>query len=120
MHVEGDLDLADAFALDDVITARAATLDPELSVGRAPVDGRRTPRHRHDVQREVVVYTHTRPDTSMVEVENTRTTVTPEQLRTWCQQAGTKVTVRPVLDLNEETHHRLLRADDRCRRNRPG
>jgi hypothetical protein len=36
-----------------------------------------------------------------VEVENTRTTVTPEQLKVWCQQAGTKVTVRPVLDLNE-------------------
>ena len=53
-------------------------------------------------QREVVVYTHTRPDTAMVEVENTRTTVTPEQLRIWCQQAGTKITVRPVLDLNDE------------------
>ena len=53
-------------------------------------------------QREVVVYTHTRPDSSMVEVENTRTAVTPDQLRIWCQAAGTKVTVRPVLDLNEE------------------
>ena len=37
----------------------------------------------------------------MVEVENTRTTVTPQQVREWCQQAGTTVTVRPVLDLNE-------------------
>ncbi len=46
VRVEGDLDLADAFALDDVISARAATLDPELSAGCAPVDGRRPPRHR--------------------------------------------------------------------------
>ena len=86
-----------------LITARAATLDPDTPAGRAPVDGRRPPRHRRRRrQREVVVYTHTRPDTAMVEVENTRTTVTPEQLRIWCQHAGTKVTVRPVLDLNEE------------------
>ena len=28
-------------------------------------------------------------------------TMTPDQLRDWCQQAGTRVTVRPVLDLNE-------------------
>ncbi len=38
----------------------------------------------------------------MVEVENTRTVVTPEQVKEWCQQAGTRVTVRPVLDLAEE------------------
>ena len=38
----------------------------------------------------------------MVEVENTRGTVTIGQLQTWCQAAGTKITVRPVLDLNEE------------------
>ena len=32
-----------------------------------------------DCQREVVIYTHARPDQSMVEVENTRTVVTPEE-----------------------------------------
>ena len=66
---------------------------------------------QREVQREVVVYTHTHPDTAMVEVENTRTSVTPDQLRSWCQQAGTRVTVRPVLDLNENLSHRLLRGD---------
>ena len=54
-----------------------------------------------DAGREVVIYAHTRPDQKMVEVENTRTVVTPGQIQEWCQQAGTKVTVRPVLDLNE-------------------
>jgi hypothetical protein len=53
------------------------------------------------VGREVVIYAHTRPGQGMVEVENTRTVVTPEQVKEWCEQAGTKVTVRPVLDLNE-------------------
>jgi hypothetical protein len=37
----------------------------------------------------------------MVQVEATRTVITPDQVREWCQQAGTRVTVRPVLDLNE-------------------
>jgi hypothetical protein len=52
--------------------------------------------------REVVIYAHTRPDQAMVDVDNTRTTITPEHLKDWCQQAGTTVTVRPVIDLNEE------------------
>ena len=49
----------------------------------------------------------------MVSVENTRTSVTPEQLKIWCQQAGTKVTVRPVLDLNEEITTSSYEATDR-------
>jgi hypothetical protein len=109
VYVDGLLDLADAVSLNKAITARAATLDPEL-----PLDVRRamaagllntgdsTGTANGEVHRQVVVYTHTRPDTTMVEVENTRTTITPEQLREWCQVAGTEVTVRPVLDLNKE------------------
>ena len=102
VHVEGELDLADAMTLNELVTARAATLDPTL-----PLDVRRSMAagllgSGSEVQREVVIYTHTHPDTAMVEVENTRTSVTPEQLRIWCQTAGTRVTVRPVLDLNEE------------------
>jgi hypothetical protein len=107
VYVDGLLDLADAVSLNEAISARAATLDPQL-----PLDVRRAmaagllntgdSTGDGEVQREVVVYTHTRPDTAMVEVENTRTAVTPEQLKIWCQTAGTRVTVRPVLDLNEQ------------------
>jgi len=53
-------------------------------------------------QREVVIHAHMRPDQTMVDVDNTRTTITPEHLRDWCQQAGTRVTVKPVIDLDEE------------------
>src|SRR6478736_6660317 len=53
-------------------------------------------------EREVVIYTHVRPDQTMVDVENTRTAVTPDQIQDWCRQAGTTVTVKPVIDLNEE------------------
>ncbi|WP_457203839.1 HNH endonuclease signature motif containing protein [Nocardioides sp. HB32] len=55
-----------------------------------------------ETHREVVVYAHTRPGQAMVEVENTRSVITPGHLKEWCQQFGTKVTVRPVIDLNEE------------------
>jgi hypothetical protein len=50
----------------------------------------------------VVIYAHVRPDQAMVEVDNTRSVITPEHLQEWCQQAGTTVTVKPVIDLNEE------------------
>ena len=101
VDVTGRLDLADAWSLHETIAAKAATLDPEL-----PLDVRRSMAAGmlgadSGVQREVVIYTHAHADTEMVEVENTRTTVTPEQVREWCQSAGTVVTVRPVLDLNE-------------------
>ena len=114
VHVDGDLDLADAYALNELITTRAATLDPELplDVRRAMAAGQLGTADT-GVTREVVVYTHTRPDTSMVEVENTRSTVTPEQLRSWCQQAGTTVTVRPVLDLNEQITTGSYKATER-------
>ncbi|MGB0101154.1 MAG: HNH endonuclease signature motif containing protein [Nocardioides sp.] len=103
--VEGLLDLADAIAFDKTLTARAATLDPELpldvrrSMAAGTLDGELD---GTGAGREVVVYTHARPDQAMVEVENTRTTITPDQVREWCTQAGTKVTVRPVLDLSAE------------------
>ncbi|GAA4366651.1 HNH endonuclease signature motif containing protein [Nocardioides caricicola] len=97
--VAGVLDLADAVALDEAITAKAAVQDPAL-----PLDVRRSIAAgmlAGDPRREVVIYTHTRPEQSMVEVEHTRTVVTPDQIKHWCQQAGTTVTVRPVLDLND-------------------
>jgi hypothetical protein len=102
IRVEGWLDLADGLDLDDRITAKASTLDPSI-----PLDVRRSMAagmlgSDAQGQRELVIYTHTRPDQTMVDVETTRTVITPEQVKEWCQQAGTRVTVRPVLDLAEE------------------
>ena len=95
-------DLADAQAFDAFLTTTAATLDPSL-----PLDVRRSMAlgmvgTGNPAQRELVLYTHARPGQAMVEVENTRTVVTPGQVREWCQQAGTRVTVRPILDLTAE------------------
>jgi hypothetical protein len=97
-------DLADALAFDTWLTTKAATLDPALplDVRRSMALGMVGDSENASVQRELVIYTHTRPDQSTVEVENTRTVITPDQVREWCEAAGTKVTVRPVLDLAEE------------------
>ena len=40
-------------------------------------------------------------DTHLARVENTRSFVSVDQVRTWCGTPGTTITVRPVLDLNE-------------------
>ncbi len=101
VYVDGALELADALALDQAIRAKAAALDPELSL-----DVRRSMAAGllggDDPGRDVTIYAHIRPGDPLVEVETTRSTITPEQLREWCQAAGTKILVRPVLDLNEE------------------
>ncbi|WP_395659300.1 HNH endonuclease [Nocardioides sp.] len=105
VHVEGELDVADALALEQQIRAKAATLDLEL-----PLDVRRamaagllgTSDTEGGQAREVVVYTHLRPGQSTVDVDNTRSSITSQHLKDWCQQAGTRVTVRPVIDLNAE------------------
>ena len=50
----------------------------------------------------VMVFVHTRPGQATADVDNTRSTTTVEQVREWCTRAGTKVTIRPVIDLNAE------------------
>ena len=100
--ITGYAALADALAFDAWVTTTATTLDPTL-----PMDVRRSMTlgmvaGGTQAPKELVLYAHTRPGQTMVEVENTRTVVTPGQVREWCQQAGTRVTVRPVLDLAEE------------------
>ncbi|HEY1119711.1 MAG TPA: hypothetical protein VGE43_18500, partial [Acidimicrobiales bacterium] len=100
--ITGWAGLADALAFDEFLTAKAATLDPSI-----PLDVRRSMAlgmvgTGDPAQRELVLYAHTRPAQAMVEVENTRTVITPEQVREWCQEAGTRVTIRPVLDLAEQ------------------
>ncbi|WP_395692830.1 HNH endonuclease signature motif containing protein [Nocardioides sp.] len=107
VHVDADLDLADALALEEAIAAKAKTLDPQL-----PLDVRRsmaagllgTSDGASDggQSRAVVVYAHLRAEQATVDVDNTRSTVTVEHLRDWCTRAGTKVTIRPVVDLGEE------------------
>ena len=100
--INGWADLADALVLDQFLNTQAATMDPSIlwdvrrsmALGMVGTAG--------PAQKELVLYAHSRAGEAMVEVENTRTVVTPGQVREWCEQAGTRVTIRPVIDLNEE------------------
>ena len=115
-HLDADLDLADALDLDAALSERAARLadlgcEDSLDVRRAHALGelaRRTDPTLPLPGREVVLNVHVSDhaitsgdDTHLARVENTRSFVSVDQVRTWCGTPGTTITVRPVLDLNE-------------------
>ena len=109
--ITGYAALADALAFDQFLTATAATLDPAvpLDVRRSMAlgmlaGGKRAPK-------ELVLYAHARPDQAMVEVENTRTVITPDQVREWCQR-GRHPRDRPAHPRpGRAAHHRPPRPD---------
>ncbi|HYF72236.1 MAG TPA: HNH endonuclease signature motif containing protein [Nocardioides sp.] len=109
-YVDAALTTADAMDLEQAVADIAHRLletHPDLDLGarRAMALGILA-RGEQDasVSREVVVYTHHRPNDGpgIVGVENTRAWVTLDQLAEWCVQAGTKVTLKPVIDLTDE------------------
>ena len=102
-------DVPDAVAFEDYLATQAAGMDPAipLQVRRSMVLGMLGGRHGDASGEEgsapgVMVFVHTRPGQATADVDNTRSTTTVEQIREWCTRAGTKVTIRPVIDLAEE------------------
>ena len=100
-------DVPDAVAFEDYVTTQAAGMDPAipLQVRRSMVLGMLGGRHGDAGEGSapgVMIFVHTRPGQAMADVDNTRSTTTVEQVREWCTRAGTKVTIRPVIDLAEE------------------
>ena len=93
------LDLTGADSSDGTDTVAAETV-------AEPVPQR--PRGR---RREVVIYAHLSAadlakragpgGVGLVRVENTRSFVLVDQVKGWCADTGTQVTVKPVLDLND-------------------
>jgi hypothetical protein len=70
--------------------------------------------------RQVVLYVHLseaalRGETGLhlARVENHRLVVTADQVRTWCANPDTHVTVKPVIDLNEHIHVEAYEAPKR-------
>jgi hypothetical protein len=51
--------------------------------------------------------------THLARVEKTRSFVSAEQVRTWCSEPGTTITVKPVLDLNEHLSGTAYETPDR-------
>ena len=102
-------DVPDAVAFEDYVATEAAGMDPAipLQVRRSMVLNMLGGRHGDAPGEEgsapgVMVFVHTRPGQAMVDVDNTLSTTTVEQVQEWCTRAGTKVTIRPVIDLAEE------------------
>ena len=52
--------------------------------------------------RDVTLYVHLAEDSPFARTENKNRLVTVDQVRDWCQTAGTRVVVKPVIDLNEQ------------------
>ncbi|MBZ5738992.1 HNH endonuclease signature motif containing protein [Nocardioides mangrovi] len=104
VHIDALVDAPVALAFDQVVNAKAHELfatHPDLSLdqrralalGQLGKEGSTT---------EIVLYAHTRPDNALVEVDNTRSVITTEELVEWCSLAGAALTVKPVIDLNAE------------------
>ncbi|RYU15694.1 HNH endonuclease signature motif containing protein [Nocardioides iriomotensis] len=130
VHVEGDLDLADGLDLDAALTDGAARLadlgcTDSLDVRRAHALGELARGTDPTLElpvpgREVVLHVHVTPDalngqggTHLARVDNTRSFVDADQVRTWCGTPGTTITVRPVLDLDEHISSTAYETPDR-------
>ncbi|MDF9716580.1 HNH endonuclease signature motif containing protein [Nocardioides sp. ChNu-99] len=116
---DADLDVRRSMALGE-LARRQTTLDlygaTAVDGGEAPIGSTRTS------ARQVVLYVHLSdaalashrsddgpgidPATGhtgidLARLENTRTLITADQVRDWCRTPGTKITVKPVIDLSE-------------------
>ncbi|GAA1763477.1 hypothetical protein GCM10009795_007580 [Nocardioides hankookensis] len=125
VHVDGELDIADAIDLNDAITAGAAHLkdlgcEESLNVRRSLAAGALARRELTlDLQvperkRELVIYVHL-ADGAVAGVENTRSSISVDQVKAWCHGTNTHVTVRPVIDLNADLHTDGYRPTDTMR-----
>ncbi|GAA4119089.1 hypothetical protein GCM10022215_21270 [Nocardioides fonticola] len=125
VDIEGALDLADALDLEDALAAVAAQLkdlgcEESLDARRAMALGelaRREASLTFDAagevelpvrsKRSLQLYVHIsqapgeNPFGTAARVENTRTALDLDTLRSWCADPDTQLVVRPVLDLAE-------------------
>ncbi len=110
VEVNGTLDLADALDLEQAVRAGAALLresgcEESLDVRRAMAVGDLARGQQGlPLERAVTIYAHVDADSlnssDLAVVENTRSNVLIDQIRSWCGSA-TKVIVKEVIDLNE-------------------
>ncbi len=138
--VEGELDLADALDLDAALvrgaeSLRAAGCAESLDVRRSMAAGDLARRQlaleldstisasAGTAARQVVLYVHlseaaitgTSTELDLARVENHRQGVTADQVRTWCANPDTTVTVKPVIDLTEHIAVDAYEVPDRLR-----
>jgi hypothetical protein len=131
VRVDGELDLADALDLDDAISQGAKQLaalgnTESLDVRRSMAAGELARRQlafdldTGETGRAVVLHVHIseaalRGTESVGRCGNTRSPISVEQIRQWCGNPNTNVTVKPVVDLNEHIHVEAYEAPDRLK-----
>ena len=134
VHVDGELDLADALDLEHAIRAGAhqlgalgntESLDVRRSIAAGDLARRQlaldlgpaTTNTATDTEaapsRSVVLYAHV-SEGPVGRCGNTRSPISVEQIKQWCGEA-TRVTVRPVLDLADHVHVEAYEAPDRLK-----
>ncbi len=138
--VHGEVDLADALDLDQAVGHRAAHLKElgcteSLDVRRAMAIGDLARRQlaldlevpgqpsagpaRLRKSRDIVLYLHlssaavTGTGSPVGRVENTRSLVNVEQIRSWCGHPEARVVVKPVIDLADHVHVEAYEVPDR-------
>ena len=128
-HIDADLDLADALDHDAALADGAARLaelgcEDSLDARRAHALGelaRGTDPTLPLPAREVVLTVHVTEvavtgdadGPHLARVENTRSFVSVDQVRTWCGTPGTTITVKPVIDFNEHLSGTAYETPDR-------
>ena len=141
VHVEGDLDLADALDLNTALAADAhqqllAGSTESLHVRRSIAAGNLARGQQtlelteHDEDgpapairrrnREVVLHVHLAEAAltgagGLARVQETRAPITAAQVRQWCAHPDTQITVQPVIDLAEHLHVTAYEASARLK-----
>lgn len=140
--IHGELDLADALDLDQAVADGAAQLkvlgcEEALDVRRAMAvgdlarrqltldlqpgetgDADQAPARKRKPTRPVTLFLHLHRSAiegagGVGRVENTRSPVTVEQIRTWCGHPDARVVVKPVIDLADHVHVESYEVPDR-------
>jgi hypothetical protein len=128
VDVHGTLDLADALDLEDAVARGAhALVDLDL-----PMDVRRSmavgdlARRQLSLElnaesdpakvkpRQVVLHVHL-ADAAIARIDNTRSMVSAEQVRSWCTNSDTQVVIKPVIDLTDHIGVDAYEVPDRLR-----
>ena len=138
VRIDGELDLADALDLEAAVAAGAEdqrrwgsteSLDVRRSVAvgalaraQAALDlhADAPPRPTRAGARQVVLHVHVSDGAvlgagGLARVQGVLGPVTAEQVRVWCGNPDTHVTVRPVLDLSEHVHVGSYEASQRLK-----
>ncbi len=125
VRIDAEVDLADALDLEDALRAGAKqqadlgsteSLDVRRSIALGDL-ARRQLAFGFDTEapaRPLELHVHV-SDEVVGRCANTRSPISVDQIREWCGNPDAKITVKPVIDLNEHIHVEAYEAPDRLK-----